>query len=133
MTGDCARFVKEHEAAIASARPALPGSLNDRAADIWEPLLALADLAGGEWPEKARQAAVGLNARAQEGSPIGALLLDIFIIFTTLGVDRTFSQKLVEDLKQLAERPWMELCRGKEINEWWLAKQLHPYGVLLAL
>src|SRR5262249_27079463 len=81
-TGDlimrCERFVVENAAAIAGARPEVPEGLNDRAADIWEPLLALADLAGGEWPRLAREAATALSAQAQDGSPIGALLFDVF-------------------------------------------------------
>src|SRR4051794_17238632 len=46
----CARFVLDHSKDIGSARPALPSDLNDRAADVWEPLFALAEVAGGEWP-----------------------------------------------------------------------------------
>ncbi|MGZ5566321.1 MAG: DUF3631 domain-containing protein, partial [Limisphaerales bacterium] len=41
----CARFVMDHRDVIALARPQIPQELNDRAADIWEPLLVLADLA----------------------------------------------------------------------------------------
>ena len=41
----CAHFVLDHSPAIASANPEIPASLNDRDADIWEPLLALSDLA----------------------------------------------------------------------------------------
>ena len=78
----CARFVLDHGAEIASASPVMPESLNDRAEDIWEPLLALADLAGGNWPELARTAAVNLTANAQDNNPIGSLLMDIFILFT---------------------------------------------------
>ena len=44
----CARFVLDHRDVIAMARPQIPEELNDRAADIWEPLLVLADLAGTE-------------------------------------------------------------------------------------
>jgi len=36
-------------AKLADAEPVMP--LEDRAADVWEPLIAIADLAGGEWPE----------------------------------------------------------------------------------
>jgi putative DNA primase/helicase len=43
----CAQFVSENRAAIASAESEIPKSLHDRAADIWEPLFVLADLAGG--------------------------------------------------------------------------------------
>ena len=70
-------------------------TLNDRAGDIWEPLLALADLAGGNWPEQARQSAAALAANAQESSPIGALLLDILFCFILAKSDRIFSRVLL--------------------------------------
>ncbi len=60
----CARFAQDHAQEIANASPEAPPNMNDRAGDIWEPLLALADLAGGPWPELARQAAVALSANA---------------------------------------------------------------------
>ena len=41
--------------------PGIPEKLNDRAADVWEPLLAIADMAGGEWPTWARQSAIALS------------------------------------------------------------------------
>jgi hypothetical protein len=125
----CARFVLDHQQQIAAARPQLPPSLSDRAADIWEPLLALADLAGGDWPEKARQAAVSLSAAAQETNPIGSLLLDIFVLFLAQKGDRMFSRTLIASLSRFAGRPWAELTNGKEITELWLSQQLRPYGV----
>jgi hypothetical protein len=125
----CARFVADHAEGIGGARPEIPASLNDRAGDIWEPLLALADLAGGAWPEKARQAAAGLTGSAQENSPIGALLLDIMVMFISEHTGRLHSRTLVEGLNAAGERPWLELRRGREINETWLAQQLRPYGV----
>jgi len=67
----CARFVLDHRAAIASARPAIPSILNDRAADLSEPLLAVADEAGGDWPALARQALAGLIGSAEENDPVG--------------------------------------------------------------
>jgi hypothetical protein len=120
----CFRFVRDNGERIAEAHPELPEGLHDRAGDIWEPLLALADLAGGRWPEAARQAAVALGARAQEDNPIGALLLDILIVFTTWG-ERQFSREMVQRLKGFGARPW----GGREITERWLARQLRPYGV----
>jgi predicted lipoprotein with Yx(FWY)xxD motif len=44
--------------------PSIPAALNDRAADNWRPLIAIADLAGGEWPQLARQASLTSRARA---------------------------------------------------------------------
>ena len=125
----CLRFVSDHAAEIASARPQIPPALNDRAADIWEPLLALADLAGGEWPELARQAAVSLSAGAQESNPIASLLLDIFIVFTLQKVDRMTTQSLLAGLTSFGTRPWNESTSGKPSTDLWLAQQLRPYGV----
>ena len=65
-----------HTAALAKARPELPDELGDRAMDVWEPLIAIADLAGGEWPQFARAAAVELSAAgASEDDSLGVQLL----------------------------------------------------------
>lgn len=126
----CLRFVTDHAQAIAGARPEIPHELNDRAADIWEPLLALADLAGGSWPQAARQAAIGLSASGQESDPIGALLLDVFVLFAMHNADRLFSRTLVEGLDGFVDRPWMARRKRKQTTELWLAQQLRPYGVV---
>jgi hypothetical protein len=125
----CARFVKEHASEIVKARPEVPNILNDRAADVWEPLLALADIAGGAWPQKARQAAVGLSASAQESSPSEALLADVQNIFIALGQERIFSRTLLEQLNLMPERPWAASLDGKGVTELWLARQLRPHGI----
>lgn len=44
--------------------PALPEGIADRNADVWEPLISVADLAGGNWPMRARAAALYLIAGA---------------------------------------------------------------------
>src|SRR4051794_5129557 len=91
----CARFVMHHAKAIASARPAMPSDLNDRAADVWEPLFALAEIAGGEWAGKARQASLGLTEVAQESSPEVVLMKEIQNCFEASKCDRLFSRTLV--------------------------------------
>ena len=125
----CARFVADHATAIAAAQPQIPPELNDRAADIWEPLLAIADLAGGNWPALARQAAVALAAAAQDTNPIGSLLLDIFLLFATNNIDRVFSHGLVQALNAYSDRPWTAIRKGKPMTDIWLAQQLQPYGI----
>ncbi|HEV2394925.1 MAG TPA: DUF3631 domain-containing protein [Verrucomicrobiae bacterium] len=125
----CARFVADHAEEIAKAEPQIPKGLTNRAADIWEPLLALADAAGGRWPEMAREAAKGLTARAQGHSPAGSLLLDIFFVFILGHKERVFSRDVVTALTACDERPWAELRKGKPITEAWLARQLRPYGI----
>jgi hypothetical protein len=41
---------------MALARPAMPRGIEDRAADCWEPLIAIADAVGSHWPDFARNA-----------------------------------------------------------------------------
>ena len=125
----CAKFVLDHAKQITEARPELPRGLNDRAGDIWEPLLALADLAGGGWPEWARTAALELTTTVQETNPIGTLLLDIFVMFKLEEVERMTSREVVAELNLLVDRPWSELRPGRRITEHWLAHQLRPYGL----
>ena len=125
----CARFALDHADAIAAAEPLIPAGLANRAADVWEPLLAIADLAGGRWPDLARQAALALTATAQERSPMAALLFDITLVFIQSRAERLFSRDLVAALNRLPDSLWAELCKGKPIDELWLAKQLRPYGI----
>src|SRR5688572_4483812 len=84
----CADFVREHRETIAHAQPPIPSTLNDRAADIWEPLFALADLAGGQWPELARQASQKLSASDDDLTLIGYFLKDLRNLMVLKNVDR---------------------------------------------
>jgi hypothetical protein len=114
---------------IASAQPAMPGGLNDRAADVWEPLLALADLAGVAWSDRARQAATALAGASEPSQPMGALLFDVWVTFMALKADRLFSHQLAEALNAFSQRPWMEGLKGGRVTERWLAERLREYGV----
>ena len=76
-----------------------------------------------------REAAVGLASSAQESNPIGSLLLDIFVLFATLKVDRMFTRTLVMNLNALGDRPWAEMRNGKEITDQWLAQKLRSYPI----
>ncbi len=68
-------------ASLRAARPHLPVALNDRAQDVCEPLLAIAELAGGPWPDKARRAVVALMGEVPDEDINIELLHDIHKIF----------------------------------------------------
>ena len=121
--------MEDNREKIASWQPAIPEKLNDRAADIWEPLLVLADLAGGEWPARARAAAERLSAREEEQTDIGLLLVCIQGLFQAARQERMFSRGIVQALNWLPDRPWEAERKGKPIDEQWLAKQLRAYGI----
>jgi hypothetical protein len=90
------------------ARPTIPDALSDRQADICEPLLAIADLAGVEWPQKARQALIEVCVSEEnEGSISVKLLTDIRRVFDERGTDRLSTLDLVKALIALeTDNPW---------------------------
>lgn len=80
-------------------------------------MLAIADLAGKDWAEKARLAAGELEG-ASDTSSIGVrLLTDIKRIFDEDGRDCILSALLVEKLKEDPEGPWAEWGRGKGLTQ----------------
>jgi putative DNA primase/helicase len=126
------RFVIDHTEVIRNGNPSLPAALNDRAGDNWTPLLVLADQAGGDWPAKARQAALALTAADDsDAQGIGEMLLaDIGAVFATEHADKLPSAKLAEALAKMEGRPWAEFGRtGKPITASQLARQLHQFEV----
>jgi hypothetical protein len=113
--------------------PALPDGIQDRAADIWEPLIAVAVLAGGEWPKLASEAAVALVSAANDIEPsLGlTLLADMRNVFNDSAYgqsDAMSSKEILEALHRLEESPWKDL-RGKPLDERGLAHRLRQYGV----
>ena len=115
--------------ALAVARPSLPAELNDRAADSWEPLLAIADLAGGEWVKRARAAALELSAGEEdERESLGIRrLADLRTVFGTV-MDKLSSTALCERLAALEESPLGRLA-GKPLEPRGLGRLLRPYGI----
>lgn len=110
--------------------PEMPEGVEDRAADVWEALLAVADLAGGKWAERGRAAAVALVAKSKERAPsLGVLLLrDIRAVFTERGAERMRSEELVAELVVMDESPWGDI-RGKELDTRGLARRLSKYAI----
>jgi hypothetical protein len=117
---------------LAYARPDLPEQLDDRALDAWEPLLALADLAGGEWPQRARQAALELSGDGARGDEsLGVrLLADLRRVFDDRDVDRLATADLLDALRADDEAPWQSYGRGdKPLAPSGLARLLRPFEV----
>ena len=110
--------------------PVMPEGVEDRNADVWEALLAVADMAGGQWPVRARAAAVAMVADATDRPPsLGVLLLrDLRRVFNDTDTDRMSTTSLVAALVALDESPWGEL-KGKEIGARGLASLLNQYGI----
>jgi hypothetical protein len=117
-----------NETRIGNPWPDMPASVTDRNADIWESLIAIADIAGGEWPERARKAAVSLVAESKGSTPsLGVrLLTDLRIVFKEQ--DHMTTEAIIKALCALDEAPWADL-RGKPVDARGLANRLGVYGV----
>jgi hypothetical protein len=92
------------------ARPEMPTGVDDRNADVWEALLALADIAGGEWPERARAAATALVKIRDEEPSLGIrLLADLKTVFGD--ADQMSTADILLALAALDEAPWGDIKR----------------------
>jgi putative DNA primase/helicase len=124
-----ARWAADNFKRLTDPEPNIPEALNDRAADNWRPLLAIADLAGGTWPRRARDAACLLSGEGHDSTSSNVeLLVDIRKVF---GDDNevTRSADLVSALVADPERPWAEWSRGKPLTQKQLGGLLRPFGI----
>jgi Protein of unknown function (DUF3631) len=129
LRSHAARWSADNAAHLADPDPQIPNALNDRAADNWRPLIAIADLAGGEWPQLARQACLTLSGEAQEESLGVMLLADCRAAFGDDDVIR--SVDLVTRLSTDPERPWAEYNRGgKPVTQRQVARLLGGFGII---
>lgn len=117
------------EKTLEGIEPDIPDSLNDRAADCIEPLLAIADVIGGDWPTKSRYAALSIMGdESNEDESLGVkLLADIRDIFEE-EPNQISSGDLIPRLVEIEESPWGDI-KGKPINTIKLAALLRPYGI----
>jgi len=132
LAAKLARFMADYSEAVRMARPPLPDVLNDRAQDNWEPLLAIAEIAGGHWPETARQTALHISSKNDEGATQSTgveLLTDIAEVFEQTRRERITTADLLQELCNDDEKPWATYNRGKPLAPRQLGKKLIGYGI----
>ncbi|MGW0083994.1 DUF3631 domain-containing protein [Streptomyces sp. NPDC003393] len=116
---------------VAEAWPEMPEGVSDRPADVWEPLLAVADAAGGHWPERARAACVELIKAAGEESneaSLGVRLLTDLRDKVFCGADRMPTAAILKALHELDDAPWADMNDdGKPLTARGLSKLLSQY------
>src|SRR5215469_2152114 len=123
-----AKWMSKQLPALSDAEPALPQELNDRQQDGAEPLLAIADAAGGDWPEKGRRALVELyGGNAADDSHGTRLLSDVRDVFGE--TDKLCTADLLEALNNIETSPWCEWNKGKGLTSHSLAKLLRPFEI----
>jgi hypothetical protein len=113
---------------LQDAFPEMPEGVSDRPADVWEPLLAIADAAGGGWPERAREACVELVAAATAGdkASLGIRLLTDLRDVVFNGADRMPTAQILAALNAMDDAPWADMG-GKPLDSRQLAKRLGEY------
>lgn len=103
--------------------------LEDRAADLWEPLLAVAEIAGGHWSTRARQAALLFTHQAAEAdtemSKGVELLADIRDVLSLVRSHEVQSSYLVQLLTAKEESRWAE----DGLTPRRLSTMLREYGI----
>jgi putative DNA primase/helicase len=124
-----ARWAQDNMETLETADPTVPAGLNDRAADNWRPLLAIADLAGTAWAQRARTAARALAGAEPDASPGVLLLEDLRQLFREGDAEKLGSKYLISRLIDREDRPWPEWRNGHPLTPRAMARLLKPFGV----
>ncbi|MFF8541484.1 DUF3631 domain-containing protein [Streptomyces werraensis] len=113
---------------VMGAWPEMPDGVTDRPADVWEPLLAVADAIGGHWPQRAREACVTLvkASKANDKGSLGVRLLTDLRDHVMVGIDRLPTVAILDRLNALDDAPWADL-NGKPLDNRRLSRMLAEY------
>lgn len=108
----------------------MPEGMTDREDDMWEPLLVIAESVGGEWPELARAAAVGLsNSKGSSDLPSVSLqLIEDLRGAWAEGVPGLPTTDLIKRIYAIEESPWAT-WQGRGFNAHDLSLFLRRYGI----
>ena len=115
--------------ALKGVEPDMPTGFDNRRGDNYRLILAIADLAGGDWPDQAREAAQRLSGAADVSSTGTRLLADIRRAFDETDADALASTDLLGKLTADADGHWAEWKGGKPLTQAQLARLLAPYGI----
>jgi putative DNA primase/helicase len=123
----CRRWADDNFELLKTLRPQMPKTGNDRMSENWFPLMCIAMAIGGDWPAMIRKAITEAIDTDDDDSLGVRLLSDIKTIFS--GVERLFSDDIVEALKNIPESPWADWSRGKGLSVNQLARLLRPFKI----
>lgn len=130
LAAKLARFADDCRLQVKDTKPILPDALGDRDQDNWEPLLQVAGVAGGHWPDTALKAALRLsNATLAPVSNANELLSDIQEIFDTKKVIKMTTTELINALCEDSEKSWATYNRGRQLSPRQLSNKLKDYGI----
>ena len=126
-----ARWAADHRDLLVEADPTVPAGIYNRAADNWRPLLAIAAVAGGEWPDRASDVAVTLTRGSAEDDDTTRtmLLADLRELFNREPSGVLFTREILAALHKDETRPWPEWKNGKPMTDRQLAALLKDLGI----
>lgn len=124
-----ASLAREVLKAVEEADPEIPSEIFGRTADCWRPLLAIAELAGGRWPDDLRRIAVDKSADLDVS--IGTMTLsEIRSQFLSANAERLFTREILDHLSDIETGPWASIFVGTpQLRGRRLASILKPYGI----
>lgn len=122
-----ARWPADNATALKAAQPDMPPDLNNRVAMNWKLLIAIADLAGGAWPQRAREAAVALSRRGRQPSDRVQALAVLKQLLSQR--KQIFSRDVIEELKKDPTSIWAAYNHGGPITEYQFAALLDAFDI----
>ncbi|WP_276758937.1 DUF3631 domain-containing protein [Mycolicibacter arupensis] len=127
LRGQLADWADQVRDSLIGTYPAMPPELTDRVADVAEALLAVADVAGGEWPLTGRVAAVAAVAASSDNRPSRGvrLLSDIRDVFQDTESVAISTELLLENLRGLEDSEWGVY----ELSAYRLSRSLAEYDI----
>jgi putative DNA primase/helicase len=124
------RWTRDNLKLIRNAEPPMPAGLINRTKDNWSPLFVIAQVAGGEWPNKCLDAVLAFQESRPDETSVGVMLLtDLQELFRESEGKPLPTEEILKSLATMDERPWPEWKKGKPITARQLAKLLKPFGV----
>ena len=103
--------------------------ISDRLEEAWEPLWAIAELAGGEWPQKARAAAIALSGDEEDAREDHGQLLLVALRAIFGAADAMSTKDICAALNEDEEIPFGAYRKGEGIDGRGLANLLRPHGI----
>lgn len=128
LRGRLAEWADTVREKVSEAWPVMPEGVIDRPADVWEPLIAVADAAGGDWPERARAACLELvtASAANDKGSVGIRLLTDLRDTVFDGADRMPTASIISALTAMDDAPWGDMD-GRPLDARGLARWLKEY------
>ena len=128
------RYSMDNEDALLAAKPTIPAELENRYDDNWHLQFAIADLAGEDWGDQARVAAIKIERASDNTTASARLLGAICKIHGELKSDEKAigSQALIDRLTAEPDSEWAEYRNGKPITQVQLARLLKPFRIFPA-